>query len=110
MNRIVDTILGAGIGKNRGSRAVFIATLPPIFSIDLPNFSEESKRRIVEEINPAIRRLARERNLSLVDLERLFLANRDRLPGIHPDASGYRLLAEAFWAEIRPDLRPFSAD
>jgi lysophospholipase L1-like esterase len=110
MNRIVDMIRAGGVGKYRGPGAIFIATLPPIFSIDLPNFSEESRRRIVGEINPAIRRLARERNLNLVDVERLFRENRDLLPGIHPSAAGFRRMAETFFAAIRPDLRSCPAD
>jgi lysophospholipase L1-like esterase len=110
MNGIVDLIRGAGVGKYRGTGAIFIATLPPIFSIDLPNFSEESKRRIVGEINPAIRRLAQEGNLNLVDVERLFMENRGLLPGIHPNAAGFQRMAETFFAAIRSDLRSFPAD
>ena len=110
MDRIVDMIHDAGIGKYRGAGAIFIATIPPIFSIDLPNFSEESKRRIVGEINPEIRRMARERSLPLVDVERLFMENRALLPGIHPNASGYRKMAETFFAAIRPELRTVSTD
>lgn len=104
MNLIVDRIEGAGDGRRQRLPNLFLATIPPIFLIDLPNFSAESRRRIGGEINPAIRRLAGKRNLHLVDAERLFLENPDLLPGIHPDAAGYRRMALTFFAAIRPFL------
>lgn len=44
------------------------------------------------------------RNFNLVDVERLFLENRDLLPGIHPVAAGFRRMAMTVLTAIRPFL------
>lgn len=57
------------------------------------NFNENSCRRVTEEINPAIERLAEEHGLFLVDNYTVFEENPEELPEIHPTPKGYRLIA-----------------
>lgn len=83
---------------------VFLATLPPIYRIDLPTFSEQSRLRISREINPAISELAGQRGLPLIDFFSFFRERRKLLPGIHPTAEGYRAMAELVLKNLEPYL------
>jgi lysophospholipase L1-like esterase len=79
---------------------VFIATIPPIFKCDLPTFDETSQRRVKNEIVPAIRKLAQEKKIHLLDIYRFFEKKPSLLPGIHPTKEGYRAVAEFIFNNI----------
>ena len=84
---------------------IFLATIPPVPEGTPFPFSAESARRVREEINPAIRALARESGAVLVDNTTLFEREPGLLPGVHPTREGYRRLA-ANWAEaLRPLMK-----
>ncbi|NQT84955.1 hypothetical protein HQ563_18215, partial [bacterium] len=51
-------------------------------------------------INPAIRRIAEENGLPLVDNFSLFTHHPDFLPGIHPSEEGYQALADNWYRSI----------
>jgi len=88
----------------RGRPRIFLATIPPIFHIDLPVFDETSRERILREINPAIRDLASRYRLRVVETETLFRRQRHLLPGIHPSKEGYQKIAREFFRAISPFL------
>lgn len=77
---------------------IWLATIPPIKSTAYP-FDQSSARRVDEEINPIVRKLAAERGLHLADINELFTAQPELLPGIHPSPAGYRALA-GYWHQL----------
>jgi len=79
---------------------VFIATIPPIFKIDLHTFSEISKKRVSEEINPSIRKIAIDENIHLLEVSLFFNDHPELLPGIHPNQKGYYALADFIFNKI----------
>ena len=85
--------------KNRQGRpsVIFLATIPPIPEGDFRNFSSDSPRRVVEEINPLIVRLAREEGLELVDIYSVFSEEPTLLPEIHPTQDGYMAMARRWF-------------
>lgn len=92
--------------RNRGGRPsiLLISTIPPVpETVPFP-FTPESSRRVVEEINPAIRALASESALPLVDNYALFAGAPELLPGVHPSREGYRRLAMNWLQAFRPFL------
>ncbi len=103
LDAILEQISQANAGR-KAKPQVFLATVPPIFRIDLPTFSEQSRLRISREINPAIRELAGERGLPLIDFFRLFREQRKLLPGVHPSEPGYRAMAELVLKQLEPYL------
>jgi lysophospholipase L1-like esterase len=89
-----------------GSKAVvFVATVPPIFTVDLELFDEQSGKRIEQEIVPAIRRLARQEGVNLIDLYDRFKDKPQLLPGIHPTERGYRLMGRWIFQELLPFIK-----
>lgn len=92
--------------RNRAGRPsrLLLATVPPIPETAPFPFRPESGRRVVEEINPAIRSLAAEANLPLVDNYALFAASPGLLPDVHPSPEGYRRLALGWRTALRPFL------
>jgi len=86
---------------------ILLATIPPIPQGTPLPFTGESVRRVGEEINPAIRALARAEEVVLVDNYNLFLNNAALLPGVHPTREGYRLLARNWHAALKPLLRGY---
>jgi lysophospholipase L1-like esterase len=68
-------------------------------------FDAASRRRVVEEINPAIRRLAQERGLPVVDTYELFVRHPEWLPEIHPNENGYRAMARQWFERLEPLVR-----
>lgn len=89
---------------SRPARQVFLATIPPIFHCDLATFSEASQRRVAEEIVPAIRKLAEQEGVHLIDVYRFFSNRPELLPGIHPTGKGFAEMAGFIFREIRPFL------
>jgi len=90
--------------RRGGPAAVLLATIPPIPENTPHPFSPESARRVVEEINPAIRALAAELALPLVDNYALFAGAPELLSGVHPSPEGYRRLALNWRQALRPFL------
>lgn len=89
---------------NRPSR-ILIALIPPVPAASSYPFSAESRRRVIEEINPALRSLAAAENLVLVDNFGIFDGRPDILPEVHPTREGYRILAANWHASLKPFLR-----
>lgn len=79
-----------------------IATIPPIPKDSPFPFTENSQRRVKEEINPAIKQIADARGLVLVDNYALFLEQPLLLPEIHPTQEGYRKIAQNWYDSLKP--------
>jgi lysophospholipase L1-like esterase len=80
---------------------VLIAQIPPIpDGIPFP-FSPLSAKRVTQEINPVIQRLAKEEKLFLVDNFSVFLDNPHFLPEVHPSDQGYEALAQNWYASLK---------
>jgi len=103
MNEILDQLLSHR--NPRGTHpAVFLSTVPPVV-VSIPrSFDDSSRRRVTEEINPAIHRLARERSLPLVDTHDLFARHPEWLPEIHPSEEGYRAMARQWFDLLGPHI------
>lgn len=86
---------------------IFIATIPPIFTPDLETFTKSSALRIKEEILPAIKEIAFERELKIINIHSLFMRNKDLLPGIHPTPGGYYKIARLVFARILRDIQDY---
>lgn len=84
---------------------VFLSTIPPIVVTIPQRFDESSRRRVTDQINPAIRRLARERGLPLVETYELFARHPEWLPEIHPNEEGYRAIAHQWLEVLAPHVR-----
>ena len=84
---------------------VLLSTIPPIKSTGFI-FTERSARRVIEEINPAIRKISDELNLPLVDNFKLFEEHPEWLiDGIHPDDRGYQAMAENWFNLIKKIIK-----
>jgi lysophospholipase L1-like esterase len=94
-----------GFRTRSGRPAVLLlATIPPVPRDTPLPFSDESVRRVEEDINPAVRALAAEESLPLVDNHGLFLSRPELLPGVHPSREGYQALAASWYGSLRPRL------
>jgi len=85
---------------------LLLATIPPVPENAAFPFSPESSRRVRDEINPALKRLAQEAGILLVDNFALFDGRPDLLPDVHPSEEGYRELAGSWYRALGPRLRP----
>jgi lysophospholipase L1-like esterase len=92
--------------RDRAGRpsTLFLATIPPVPESSPFPFTPASARRVVEEINPALRDLAAGAGLTLVDNYALFAEAPELLPGVHPSEEGYRRLALNWLRALRPLL------
>jgi len=98
MNQIIKKM--SQFQNSRGKLPkILISSVPPINTI-YSTFNQESVRRIKEEINPAIERLAAKWNLFFVDNYKLFLDNPEILPDIHPNEKGYEAMAENYYRSL----------
>jgi lysophospholipase L1-like esterase len=86
------------------SPQIILATIPPIPVEVRWHFNAGSRVRVEAEINPAIRDIARQRELILADNHALFAGRPELLPEIHPSEKGYRMLAEAWHRILAPLL------
>jgi hypothetical protein len=84
---------------------IFIATIPPIFNIDLNPFNETSKTRIDKEIVPLIKKIAKEEKINLIDIYTYFKNKPELLPGIHPNKDGYLSIAKFMFKNILPYIK-----
>jgi len=84
---------------------IFIATIPPIFNIDLNPFNETSKTRIDKEIVPSIKKITKEEKINLIDIYTLFKNKPELLPGIHPNKDGYLSIAKFIFKNILPYIK-----
>jgi lysophospholipase L1-like esterase len=84
---------------------ILLATIPPIFSIDIDLFNEQSKTRIAKEIVPAIKDLARTETVNIVDVHAYFLNKKTVVPGIHLNKRGYELLGKQIYKHIHPIIK-----
>jgi acyl-CoA thioesterase I len=92
MKNIIEHFRGF-ISRTADRSRIVLALIPPVPEGAPFPFSAESSRRVREEINPAIARLAREYGLPLVDNYGIFVERPDLLPGVHPTTEGFRLMA-----------------
>lgn len=84
---------------------IFIATIPPIFNIDLNPFNKTSKTRIDKEIVPLIKKIAKEEKINLIDIYTYFKNKPELLPGIHPNKDGYLSIAKFMFKNILPYIK-----
>ncbi len=103
MRRIIALFEEFSTRKGKKSK-ILLGTIPPLPENLPPPFVRESSARVVEEINPLLKRIAAERNLLLVDNYKLFLEHPELLAGIHPTDEGYRALAENWYRHLKPLL------
>lgn len=82
-----------------------IATIPPIPENSSFPFTENSHRRVREEINPIIKKLADARGLILVDNYTLLFDQPLLLPEVHPSREGYRRIAQNWYDSLMPLLK-----
>jgi len=95
----------SGFKNRRGAPArVFLALIPPVPPTAGYPFGPESSVRVVEEINPILRRLADKHRLVLVDNYTPLVEAPELLPDVHPTDEGYRLLAASWHAALKPHL------
>ena len=93
------------ISRTADPSRIVLALIPPIPDGTPFPFSAESSRRVREEINPAIARLAGEYGLPLVDNYRIFEERPDLLPGVHPTTEGFRRMAGNWYETIRKIIK-----
>lgn len=80
---------------------ILLASIPPIpEEIPFP-FAPESRKRVEEEINPLIQKIALQEKIPLVDNHSLFVQSPHLLPDIHPSQEGYRSLAQNWFNTLR---------
>jgi lysophospholipase L1-like esterase len=95
-----------GFTDRRGGKAsVLLASIPPVPESAAFPFGPASRERVVREINPALRDLAREEQLVFVDNYALFSASPELLPDVHPSREGYRRLARNWYSVLAPLLK-----
>lgn len=101
MNQIIN-LIQSHVSLNSYHPRVLLATIPPIVIDEAHRhvFNNESERRVIEEINPAITKIAKDRKLPLMDIYRLFQGHPELLPGIHPSSEGYKTLADAWFNQL----------
>jgi len=92
--------------RSGNAPGILLATIPPVPEETPFPFAPESAERIGAEINPAIRSIAAEEKLPLVDNHALFLGRPDLLPDVHPSNDGYRILAGNWFSSLIPLIRP----
>lgn len=85
------------------SPLILLATIPPIPEGTPYPFDSVSRRRIWEEINPLIEKIAHEENLPLVDNSSLFLSSPHLLPDVHPSKKGYEALAQNWYEALKKE-------
>jgi lysophospholipase L1-like esterase len=102
MKQIIDLLrrLKTRTGKNT---RLLLAAIPPVpEGIPFP-FAPDSGKRVEEEINPLIQKIASEEKIPLVDNHSLFLQSPHLLPDIHPSPEGYKALAQNWFKALKKE-------
>ena len=87
----------------RAPPLVLISTILPIKPAPFV-FTERSARRVVEEINPAIREISDKLDIPLVDNFALFKNHPEWLAdGVHPNERGYQAMADN-WSAVLTEV------
>ncbi|MCU0257310.1 MAG: GDSL-type esterase/lipase family protein, partial [Vicinamibacterales bacterium] len=91
----------AEAGRRR--MVVFLATLPP----QVPGAPRATFLHLLPRYNDWMRRIARDRGATLVDVHAAFGSDLSLLSadGLHPTAEGYRVIAQAFAEAIARQLQ-----
>ena len=105
MRRIIGIFSGFRTRWN-GQPKILLASIPPVPEATGFPFSAESTARVVDEINPVLKRLSLELHLPLVDNFTPFRDKPGLLAGVHPTEEGYRLMAANWQAGLKPLLGP----
>ncbi len=108
--RNMEAIIGLfrEFADRRGGRTrLLLATIPPLPEDFSPPFGPGSRDRVVEEINPLIRRIGATERLPVVDNYTLFVRSPELLPDVHPTGAGYRLIARNWLEALRPLLAEY---
>lgn len=82
---------------------ILLGAIPPIPEGTPFPFDSTSRKRVREEINLLIERIAREENLPLVDNFSLFLNSPHLLPEVHPSKEGYQALARNWYEALKKE-------
>jgi lysophospholipase L1-like esterase len=85
------------------SPLILLATIPPVPEGTPYPFDSASTRRVWQEINPLIEKIAQEENLPLVDNFSLFLNTPPLLPEVHPSKEGYEALAQNWYEALKKE-------
>ncbi len=85
------------------SPLILLATIPPVPEGTPFPFEPASSRRVMEEINPLIEKIAEEENLPLVDNFSLFYNAPHLLPAVHPSKEGYEALAGNWYEALKKE-------
>lgn len=102
MKKIIDLLRRLKTRTGKNSR-LLLATIPPVPE-DIPfPFAPESGKRVEEEINPLIQKIAREEEIPLVDNFSLFLQAPHLLPDVHPSQEGYKALAQNWFTALKKE-------
>jgi lysophospholipase L1-like esterase len=73
---------------------LLLATIPPVPDDTPFPFSPQSVKRVTQEINPLIQKIATAENCPLVDNFSVFLSMPQLLPEVHPSDQGYEAMAK----------------
>jgi lysophospholipase L1-like esterase len=87
-------------GKNP---RILIAIIPPIPDGTPFPFSPLSAKRVTEEINPLVQKIAAEEKCSLVDNFSFFLSSPNLLPEVHPSDQGYEAMAKNWHTALKKE-------
>ena len=80
---------------------ILLSTIPPVPEDTPYPFAPESAGRVEREINPLIRKLAAEENLTLVDNFSVLCGSPDLLADVHPSDAGYEALARNWFEALK---------
>jgi lysophospholipase L1-like esterase len=100
MAAIIEIFRGFETRSGKPPRCL-IATIPPIPENFSFPFTKSSRHRVKEEINPAIKELAKSHGLVLVDNYTLLLNQPHLLPKVHPSKEGYRQIAQNWYDSLK---------
>lgn len=81
-------------------RVILIAPIRIFQPLNIPVLGLYSET-MESGVRPAIREIAAAKGLELVDLADLFTDSKNLMDGVHPQATGARMLAEAIYSKVK---------